>query len=514
MSITEKMEHEMSLWATELNLANKFFATSRQEKIFEFLNKRENLCTPGFLLRRQLQVKFLELVNTAAKQADIKDYADLTENGNVEWSPKLIEYLAKLLVNTNFVRFGKSSLDIEKKQWQNYLLDKARCQRKTAIKLLFALEMDDATASKFLLANGNELLSLRNPFDYACKTCLDCELTYADAEDIFKNFSALGGHVEEKTSVVLADNFTQMIKNETVTFREKNIMSAEELKSNLLTAMLKYKNDFCETGYSQSNMRRLRVFLKYLIMLYPTVDCFIGKDLFDNREIEKNADGTPKILQHLVSSMFSAQEIDLPEYAELADYGGVNLLGRGVLKRFYDNIPFNRNILIPLKSLSQTLRAFMRAIEHPENAQAVNRETVLLLTYFFIAGWRDTDSMIKEKFQETLENDMSEVAEESAEESLLFALEDVAFAVDSIDESDEEPLNIYISALNRILVTFELNEFYAPFVLDRFILICLLSEERFLMNLVIYESHRLSKNLIEQREGGKNDGVQRAAPYE
>ena len=505
MSITEKMENEMSLWATELNVANKFFVTSRQEKIFEFLNKRENLCTPGFLLRRQLQIKVLELVNTAAKQAGIKDYADLTESGNVEWSPKLIEHLAKLLMNANFVKYGKSSLDIEKKQWQNYLLDKARCQRKTAIKLIFALEMNDATASKFLLANGDELLSLRNPFDYACKICLDCGLTYADVEDIFENFSALGGHVEERTSVILADNFTQMIKNETTTFSEKNIMPTEELKSHLLTAMLKYKNDFCETGYSQSNMRRLRVFLKYLIMLYPTVDCFIGKDLFNNKEIEKNADGTPKILKHLVSSMFSAQEIDLPEYAELADYGGVNLPGRGVLKRFYDNIPFNRNILIPLKSLSQTLRAFMRAIEHPENAQAVNRETILLLTYFFITGWHDAESVIKEKFQESLEIDMGKVEEDSAEESLLFAIEDVAFAVDSTDESDEEPLNIYISAINRILATF---------VLDRFILICLLSEERFLMNLVIYESHRLSKNLIEQREGGKNDGVQRAAPYE
>ena len=498
MGITEKMEHEMSLWATELDAPNK---------IFEFLNKRENLCTSGFLLRRQLQIKFPELINKAAKQSGVEDCADLTECGNVEWSPNLIECLAKLLMNTNFVRFGKCSLDIEKKQWQNYLIDKARCQRKTAIKLIFALEMDDATAVKFLLANGNELLSLRNPLDYACKTCMDCGLTYVDAEDIFKSFSSLRGHLVDRSSDSLAKNFTQMIKSETKEFCEKNIMSAEELKSHLLTAMLKYKDDFCETGYSQSNIRRLRTFLKYLMMLYPTVDRFIGQDLFDNVHIEKNTDGTPKILRHLVNSMFDAQEIDLPEYTELTAYGGINLPERGVLKRFYDNIPFNRNILIPLKSLSQTLRAILRAVKHPENAQSVNRETVLLLTYFFIKGWCVAEGMIKEQIQEALEADIAKVEEDSAEESLLFALEDVTFAVDSISESDEDLLNVYISALNRILVPFEFNECYAPFVLDRFILICLLSDEQFLMNLVIYESHRLSKNLIEQREGGKNDEI-------
>lgn len=70
MGITEKMEHEMSLWATELDAPNK---------IFEFLNKRENLCTSGFLLRRQLQIKFPELINKAAKQSGVEDCAGYTE---------------------------------------------------------------------------------------------------------------------------------------------------------------------------------------------------------------------------------------------------------------------------------------------------------------------------------------------------------------------------------------------------------------------------------------------------
>lgn len=117
----------MELWAAELNKSIEFLATSDREKILEFLNDRENLCTSGFLLRRQLQIKNPELVITATEKSGVIDYADLTECENVAWSPKLIEYLAKILTTTKFPNFGKNSLDIEKKQWQNYLLDRARC---------------------------------------------------------------------------------------------------------------------------------------------------------------------------------------------------------------------------------------------------------------------------------------------------------------------------------------------------------------------------------------------------
>lgn len=86
--------------------------------------------------------------------------------------------------------------------------------------------------------------------------------------------------------------------------------------------MLNYKNDFSAAGYSRQNIRYLQMFLKYLTILYPTVDRFMGQDNFDDTTFERNADGTPKILWHLVTSMFEAAEINLQEYAELADYGG------------------------------------------------------------------------------------------------------------------------------------------------------------------------------------------------
>ena len=502
MSITEKVEREMKLWSAELNDANKFLSSAEREKILNFLNQRENLCTPGFILRRQLQIKYPELVASVARESGIENYADLTEVGNVEWPAELIKNLAQKLTATKFVRFGENFLDVEKKQWEKYLQDDSHCQRKVAVKLIFALDMDDATATKFLLSIGKAPLSLRNPFDYACKVCLDCDLTYDVAVEMFRKFSFECTNDDSPREKFFTDDFTRLIKNETTAFQEKNIISIEETKKFLSEAMHKYKDDFSEVGYSQQNITRLKVFLKYLMILYPTVDRFIGKDLLNNAEIEKNFDGTPKILSHLTTSMFDAQEIELPEYAELSFYGGPNLPQRGDLKRFYDNIPFNKNVLIPLKSLSKTLRSIMRVIEHPENARAVDRDTILLLTYFFITSWRTSSEETREKIQASLEKNMAATDEDSAEESLLFALEDATYAIDAIDEKGEDPLKNYIFALNKILTPFEFTEFYAPFVLDRFILICLLSDEENIMSAIIYESYRLSKNLFEQREGG------------
>lgn len=505
MSITERTEIEMDAWQSELRRAGDEFESSAQEKIFDFLNNRENLCTPGFLLRRQLQRKFPAIVDEAAKSANVESFADLRDSGNVAWSPAMIEALAKILTKTNFDRCG--DLQIEWRQWRNYLGDKARCQRDTAIKLLFALNMDESTANKFLLANGHELLSLRNPFEYVCKVCSDCNFTYEDAENLFAEFVARRGSVEENSAPTKPEeHFTRLVKSETERFSENDTILTDETREQILAAMLKYRHDFCkdrhDVGYSKQNLTRLQVFLKYLTLLYPTVERFGKGDILKEVPIATNENGTPKTPAHLIAAMFDTQGIDLPEYAELSDYGGPDLSERGRLKRFYDNIPFNRNVLIPLRSLAQTLRSILRAIKFPANAQAVDRDTILLLTYFFITAWKSADEERKTQVAETLTAELDEVAEDSAQTALLFALSEVVDVLDAEDEIEEPPVKVFVRLLNRMLIAFDFSEFYAPFVLDRFILICLLSSDKFddeyLITLVIYESYRLSKNVMER----------------
>ena len=525
MSITKITEEEtIGVWQRELESINKEFEVKLQENIFDFLNRRENLCTPGFLLRRQLQAKFPELVEESAKEADVALYADLISSGNIAWQSKLVECLARSLSRTNFKRYGKSLLHIEWRQWFNYLSDKARCHRDTAVKLIFALDMDELTAVKFLLANGHALLSFRNPFDYVCKVCHACKLTYEDAERLFKMFEE---HIKDDNAdntndneKFLANDFTRRVKDETETFAkiaENDTISFDDIKEPVLKTMLKYKNEFRDDknkfrdrddeGYSKQNLKRFEVLLKYLVLLYPKVWRFVKRDSYVNVDIATNEDGTPKFPKHLIKSMLETQEIDLPEYSELSDYGGPKLSERGKAKRIYDNIPFTRNVLIPLRSLSQTIRAILRAIDCSANAKAVNRDTILFLTYFLITGWHRADDETKEKILANLKTDK----EKLEDDALFFAMEEFFDALGSIDDNEEPLMKTYILLLNRMLAPFGFIKFYAPFVLDRFIILCLMSldsiDEEYLMQLVIDESYRLSNSMMKLKEDSKDDRI-------
>ena len=506
MSITEETNRKMNSWQADFD-----FAGSPVEEIFDFLNRRENLCTPGFLLRRQIQTHFPKLVETAAENAAVETFADLTKTGNIAWDKKLIRALARILRETPFEKCKQSSLGVEVRQWINFLSDESNCQRETAIKIIFALDMSTDAATLFLLANGDEILSLRNPFDYACKTCLDCGLTYEDAAELFNQFLAQRT-TDDAPCVQSADDFTRLIKSETKSLSKNNIIDAQEVKQQILKAMLKYRNDFRadkeEPGYSLQNLKKFRLFLKYMVPLYPTAYLFIGKNNNNSVKIATRADGTPKVPNHLIASILDANDIELPEYAELEDYGGPKLEARGNLHRLYDKIPFNKNVMIPLKSLSKNLRAILRAVEYPANAQAVRRDTVLLLTYFFITGWKFAADDVREQLQQTLDADLESVKPDSPEEIFIDALREL---IDAVDYSDAEPVKTYIAALNTMLLAFEFTEFYPPFVLDRFILICLLAveatREQYFMSLVIEESYRMSKDILDRKRAEEDDRI-------
>lgn len=502
MPITERIEEKITEFQDELKAISKKLENSSPKKIFEFLNQRENICTPGFILRRQLQIKFSKFVNISAKKAGITNYADLLNQGNIAWDSKVIEILSKDLSKMTFEKYGENLPNIEFKQWKKYLSDSARCQRNSAIKLIFALQMDELTAEKFLLSNGHELLSLRNPFDYACKICLICNFTYTDAETLFKEFDSRRDKSQyiDETQESPDDDFTQRIKNETKKLIQTDIISFEKLKDLILETMLKYQKSFRlnrnESGYSFRNIERFRILLKYLTLLYPKVDMFTDKYNLSKIDIEKNSDGTPKIPQHLITSMLDSQEIDLPEYAELSEYGGPHLKARGAAKNLYDKIPFTRNVLIPLRSLSKNIRAILRAIKNPENSIAVSRDIVLFLTYFLITGWLFAEEEHKEKILEELGNDLENSEDGKATTEMLFIFEEILDALEKISGNEEISAKDYIRLINRILTPFEFIGFYAPFVLDRFILICLMSlkyfDEEYFMQIMIAESYSLS----------------------
>lgn len=504
---------------TDMVLAwQNFRSNDAPEKIFEFLNERESLCTPGFLLRRQLQIKFPELVERAAKTSNTKNYADLTSSGNKSWEKDMVNVLSHNLENHDF---GSSSLKIEWQQWERYLNDWARCQKKTAIKLIFTLKMDTMTTEKFLLANGLALFSWRNPLEYAYKVCIEYGATFAEAEALFDDFTKERGDndgTQNGANRVMSGNkdFTQPIKNETKNIFRNAKIPFDRLKSKILQTMLKYKDSFCrdkqDVGYSIQQLQCLHLMLKYLTIMYPKFNS-LTRQVLVNKEIRTNSEGTPKTPAHLVDTMLKSQGIGterifpekpLPEYWELKDeeYNGPDIPERGHVREIYHNIPFTRNVLIPLNKLSETLRAILRVTKRPENAQTVDRDTVLILSYFLMTGWHSATKDIKNQIWNTLAQNKATYKKGSTQGLLLNVIGEVFNGLDNIDKNRTPRPIVYVNYLNLVLGIFEFPKFYAPFAIDRFILICLLDMDNnpseSLMSRVIQKSYSLSKEILDE----------------
>lgn len=465
MSLTERTKNKIS---------DVIERNPKDKEILEFLNDSENLCTPGLLLLRQLK------------------------NLGVDGQADSIHELALNLIRKNFPRC--ISLNIEPQHWEKYLNDEQRCTRETAIKLAFALNMDVPTAEKFFLANGYAPLSPRSPFDFACKICLEHEFTFENALTLYRDFIA--ECPEQKNDGEISDNdFTRRIKAETNRLFKNGKIPFDKKSAAILKVMRRHAADFNYSGdgFSVQNVARLRVMLKFLTILHPTFEYYFRGIFYPKKEIAVTSDdGTPKVAQHLVDAMLQSHEVVLPEYWELTEYGGPDLPERGHINQLYQRIPFNRGVVIPLKRLSETLRAILRATKNPANARNVDRDTVLMLSYFLMTGWRDSSAETKKFFRDTLAADIAATKKESVEKIFLLTLQNVLESLDSMGNNPEPREKIYMQLLDLILAAFELKEFYAPFVLDRFLLLCLVTEDPEFMSRVILKSYPLSNEILNE----------------
>lgn len=166
-SLTRQAEESMDIWTKELadmseELMNDPMAVVRS------LNDARNLCTAGFLMRRQIQASFSELLRDASEETG-ESYEDLTVNNNVPWPEKFLKNLSSRLEKYMLKEQNEVVKAIE---WFQWLSDKKYPRkRELAVKLSFLLNMDDYTTTKFLLACGHEPFSVRNPLDCICLFC-------------------------------------------------------------------------------------------------------------------------------------------------------------------------------------------------------------------------------------------------------------------------------------------------------------------------------------------------------
>lgn len=113
-SITEKtMARILNTWEEELSDGNAQLEHETLEKIFNFLNDRETTCTADFVLRRQIQSVFPDLLKEVGG-----DFVDLSKSGNVPWEENAVDKLSRLVARKNFA--GVSEIRIDHRQWKKF----------------------------------------------------------------------------------------------------------------------------------------------------------------------------------------------------------------------------------------------------------------------------------------------------------------------------------------------------------------------------------------------------------
>ena len=94
-SLTRQAEEAMDMWTKELADMNEELMNDPMA-VVRSLNDARNLCTAGFLMRRQIQVSFPELLGGVSEETG-ESYEDLTVNNNVPWPEKFLKVLSSRL---------------------------------------------------------------------------------------------------------------------------------------------------------------------------------------------------------------------------------------------------------------------------------------------------------------------------------------------------------------------------------------------------------------------------------
>lgn len=106
-----------------------------------------------------------------------------------------------------------------------------------------------------------------------------------------------------------------------------------------------------------------------------------------------------------------------------------------------------------------------------------------------------------------LNNDIQNSENSAATAEMLYILEEISDAMEELSRNEEISATTYIDLVNRILTPFEFVGFYAPFVLDRFILICLMSlkysNDEYFMQMIIAQSYSLSLDYMKKEADKK-----------
>lgn len=471
-SITKQTEEIMNDFAEEL--ASMGERLEDPMEIIRELKKKENICTPGFLMRRQIQYQpeLAILLEKAVEESNQK-YIDLFENRNVAWPEKLVEKLSSQL--EKFAREKQNEV-VKKNQWMKWLNDESmQIKRELAIKLSFLLKMDNETTTKFLLSGGHEPFNVRNPLDYICIFCKSYNGDWRMVQEVLKEYekNRPNSSKAENDKIIGSVGQTCLINSEISIFNRLNEkgIDFEQAKEQLIKYMYSQDNQFTRRkwvnrkdqktkeikynwseyfpGYSLQNRDYLLELTRYLVKVYPIYK--------EKAVVEVLEDGYPNLVQLTEAFIFMHEWTFVEKKAQ------------------HEKDLFNRDVysICNAYDKGKRLSAIKRIKEFPNNAKIVERKDVLLMGYLFISGYlRLDDKNTENELKAMSVLDTKNVEFEKTMKKIINLLDE------SINEYDEsKKIFDYICIINVFLECFSFEKFYPPFILDRFVLFALAGEE-------------------------------------
>ena len=534
-SLTRQAEISMNQWSKEL-ADMSIELMNDPMRIVNALNDKRNLCTPGFLMRRQIQAAFPELLEAASEESR-EVYADLFVSNNVMWPKAFVECLCSKL--EKFVKTKHNQI-VKASQWKAWLNDEAfPTKRELAVKLSFLLDMDDYTTTKFLLSCGHEPFSTRNPLDCIC---LFCKLLRPKGD--WKKVEEILNQYEKNRPEKMTDNYkkTPSAGSIGVTYEINNKIPELASVSDPESKLVDVQNDLIEymysidaeftrrrvpskrgaktsppylSGYSLERCQKLLELTKYLVELYPGYDnaVYVGGDRrtdsrTKNKEKNKektNSNKTNKEKILVPKIIYSEEEwknvrIDdngypnLPDLSkafvylhewDFAEPSGLGLVDinpetgkafrTSARKEKHDKIPFNNDVYMICKAYSENNRLSSIALTlNQTDVVPVERKDILLMAYLFISAYsrKSDDPVLRNTLYEMADSNSDTDTFSADMKSIIGQLEDIVIMLD-----DDNKIAGYISCINQFLRLFNFEPFYPPFLLDRFILFALVGEE-------------------------------------
>ena len=320
-SLTRQVELSMNRWSKELaDMSTELMNDPMQ--IVDALNDRRNICTPGFLMRRQLQENFPELLESVSKETG-EIYSDLFISNNIPWPEKFVKCLGSKLEK----HAKTQDQTVKASQWKAWLNDESfPAKRELAVKLSFLLDMDDYVTTKFLLSCGHEAFSVRNPFDCICLFCKQIRPkgTWKKVEELLNEYEK-NRPEDDTTADTRKMSVGELGKTRMISAKIPELAGSstpdyqlEDLQHDLITYMCSIDSEFTHrkrtskkdtktdrpylSGYSLERCQNLLELTKYLAVLYPGYDNAVYEGGDRRTDLRTKKKGTDILVSKIIYS--------------------------------------------------------------------------------------------------------------------------------------------------------------------------------------------------------------------